>query len=447
MKQNTISFVITAVIGAVGLGSGFIIGYLLVGPYHKMYSGVQSEGEQQPQHHLRQRQTADDNNNNNNATLTAARLNQCGKTARHDPAIRKFLIEGEVSACKAVECRVDLPRVYTVYKLDPNTRINIDGQLGDTAWEQVAWTEAFVDIGGEDLPAPRFESRVKLRWDDSTLYVGAYLQELAVWANKTLHDSTIYQDNSFQILLDTAQSNHKYKEISINAMGTVADTMLTRPYMDDGEPLVFWESEMERAVHIEGPLNDPSTRNQYWTVEMAIPFKNLYEGTATHSTTPKDRETWRANFVRAEWKTDIVGGKYLKRVDAATDWWVWQSLGVANIHLPDRWGLLQFVTAPVNSTSFQPDRTWLTTNALLDVYRAEKAYKAVTGKYSAKKELLGLPPYVLSERCIRDLDIQLDWAGFRVTARSAQAFPGEASGHTRTDRLVWFGEEEGDYFR
>ena len=74
-----------------------------------------------------------------------------------------------------------------------------------------------------------------------------------------------------------------------------------------------------------------------------------------------------------------------------------------------------------------------------------QAYKAVTGRYTDKKELLRLPPYVLSQRCIRDLDIQMDWGGFRVTARPAEEFLED--GHTRTDRFVWFGDKKEDFFR
>nr|KAG5686893.1 hypothetical protein BaRGS_012441 [Batillaria attramentaria] len=110
----------------------------------------------------------------------------------------------------------------------------------------------------------------------------------------------------------------------------------------------------------------------------------------------------------------------------------------------NQWGLIQFREVAINSTTFQPDKKWVTINALLDVYRAQKAYKAVTGRYTEKKDQLHLPPYTLSKRCIRDLDIKLDWGGFRVTARPAEEFLED--GHTRTDRFVWFGEEKENFF-
>ena len=38
--------------------------------------------------------------------------------------------------------------------------------------------------------------------------------------------------------------------------------------------------------------------DKYWTVEMAIPFKQLFAGLGRDNDLPEDREIWRANFVR-----------------------------------------------------------------------------------------------------------------------------------------------------
>lgn len=39
----------------------------------------------------------------------------------------------------------------------------------------------------------------KLRWDDTHLYVGAYMEEPQVWATLTHHDSVIFNDNDFEV--------------------------------------------------------------------------------------------------------------------------------------------------------------------------------------------------------------------------------------------------------
>ena len=39
----------------------------------------------------------------------------------------------------------------------------------DGVWDLAAWSEAFVDIEGDAKPAPRFETRFKMLWDDTAL--------------------------------------------------------------------------------------------------------------------------------------------------------------------------------------------------------------------------------------------------------------------------------------
>jgi hypothetical protein len=88
------------------------------------------------------------------------------------------------------------PRSYISYKTtDPPT---IDGVLDEDAWQEVGWSEPFVDILGSSGPVPRFQTRMKMRWDDEFLYIAGALQEPDVWANVTQHDAVIFQDNDFE---------------------------------------------------------------------------------------------------------------------------------------------------------------------------------------------------------------------------------------------------------
>lgn len=280
---------------------------------------------------------------------------------------------------------------------------------------------------------------MKLRWDNTYLYIGAILQDTDIWANKSLRDTTVYEDNAFQVLLDTEQSFHKYKEIVINALGTVSDTMLTRPYLDDGEPLVLWDSNLIRAIYIDGQINNHDVPDKFWQVEMALPFKTLVAGTKVSSNPPKDKDVWRANFVRSNWETYIAAGKYQKKLDTVAEWWAWNSPGVTNIHLPNRWGLLQFRTSAVNASTFQTDEYWFAREALSEIYRAEKSYKANTGRYTDNLNRLKLLPYILSGQCMRKPQIKLNLAGFIASVNASRRDLKQIN--IRTDRYVWFGND------
>ncbi|XP_064600984.1 uncharacterized protein LOC135467150 [Liolophura sinensis] len=422
---QTILIILTAVLCVICMGGGIIIGYFLhpescnalPGTYGVQRWNLERFG--------------------NTANGVPATLIQCENQINNiEPETQSYLENCQVEACQAELCDLPIPRSYIAYHLGGET-ITIDGKLTDRAWQDVSWTEPFVDIRGEDYAIPPLLTRAKIRWNDEFLFVGGYIQDRDIWANKTLHDTTVYQDNAFQVLLDTEGSNHKYKEIVINALGTISDTMLSRPYLDDGEPLFLWESRLLRAVHVEGSLNDPTSQDSFWSVEMAIPFSDLIGGTEKSNDPPKDREVWNFNFARSHYKVEVVDDKYHKILDKAADWWVWNTPAEINIHIPDRWGLVQFRRQKVNSTTFVKDPYWEVTSALRDIYKAEHSYRAVTGRYTERVDKLNLPPYISSGRCFESPYIKVDWSGFTATVR-----PNDRDlkdGHIRTDRYLWFG--------
>ena len=50
------------------------------------------------------------------------------------------------------------------------------------------------------------------------------------------HNSPIFQkDSDFEVFVDPFGSNHHYKELEVNAINTVWNLMLNKPYDDGGE--------------------------------------------------------------------------------------------------------------------------------------------------------------------------------------------------------------------
>src|SRR5262245_6614367 len=63
------------------------------------------------------------------------------------------------------------PRSYVCYRAP--SRFNIDGRLDESVWAAASWSDAFVDIEGDNRPRPQFRTRVKMAWDDEYFYVAA----------------------------------------------------------------------------------------------------------------------------------------------------------------------------------------------------------------------------------------------------------------------------------
>jgi hypothetical protein len=220
--------------------------------------------------------------------------------------------------------------------------IRVDGRLDDAAWKRAEWTDAFVDIQGGSQPQPRFRTRAKMLWDDEYLYIGAELEEPDVWATLTEHDSVIFRDNDFEVFLNPSGDGRNYFEFEINALNTGWDLFLPKPYREGGKADNSWEIPgLKTAVAVDGTLNDPSDRDRGWTVEIAFPWRAF--GSRAPVRRPQPGDLWRVNFSRVEWQIQTGGKEYKKVPGKPEDNWVWSPQGVINMHVPERWGYVEFV--------------------------------------------------------------------------------------------------------
>jgi eukaryotic-like serine/threonine-protein kinase len=232
------------------------------------------------------------------------------------------------------------PEVYRV----PRTSevIELDGVLDDAAWDRAPWTSDFVDIEGWRKPVPPHATRAKLLWDDDYLYVGAQLDEPHLVATLTEHDSIIYRDNDFEIFIDPDRDALWYYEFEVNALGTLFDLMLDRPYREGGSAHVDWNAvALRHAVHLDGTLNDPRDTDVGWSIEFAIPWSEFREHSHV-ALPPVPGDVWKLNFSRVQWEHEVVGDAYVKVPDTREDNWVWSAQHAINMHLPRRWGLMEF---------------------------------------------------------------------------------------------------------
>jgi hypothetical protein len=326
------------------------------------------------------------------------------------------------------------PKSYVCYRA--SAPIRIDGRLDEPTWKQVPWTDAFVDIEGDRKPRPRFQTRVKMLWDDTYFYIAAELEEPHVWGTLTQHDSVIFQDNDFEVFIDPNGDNHEYYEFEINALNTGWDLLLPRPYKDGGKAVNSWEIPgLVTAVHVDGTLNDARDTDRGWTVELAFPWKVLGE-LAYQPAPPHDGDQWRVNFSRVEWRHEVVNGKYRKVAGAKEDNWVWSPQGVIDMHRPETWGYVQFSTAKTGTAPFRPDLAGPARHLLQRIYYAERRYRKEHGRWARTIEELELKQ-LGHESLAGPPQIEVTENGFEVSVPVRR--PGETAQrwHIREDSRVW----------
>ena len=326
------------------------------------------------------------------------------------------------------------PRSYLCYRA--TNAVLVDGKLGEREWGKVKWTDAFVDIEGKLRESPRFETRVKMQWDDQYFYVGAWMEEPHVWATLTRHDAVIFHDNDFEVFIDPDGDNHEYYEFEINALNTGWDLLLPKPYKDDGNALNNWEIPgLKTAVHISGSLNEPGDSDRGWSVEMAFPWKVLAE-LAHRKTPPKEGDQWRINFSRVEWKHEVVEGKYRKKDGLREDNWVWSPQGVINMHRPETWGFVQFSSLEPGKARYKPDRAQPIRMLLHQIYYAQKGFRSHHDHWASSLKELGLS--TLSHPMMRGpIKIETTDHLFQVTAKIELPDGRGQTWHIGQDAHVW----------
>ena len=218
----------------------------------------------------------------------------------------------------------------------------IDGDLTKPAWSGSPWTEDFVDIEGDLKPRPTWRTRAKMLWDDECFYFAAEMEEPRLWATLTQRDSVIWKDNDFEVFLDPSMEASNYYELEINALGTEFDLCIPRPYREGARADHGWRIEgLRTAVRLDGEPNNPQTSSCGWSVEIAMPWA-AFDRHTDSPRAPRPGDTWRVNFSRVNWDLREAEGSWEKVPGVPEHNWVWSPMGLIDMHLPPRWGEVEF---------------------------------------------------------------------------------------------------------
>ena len=167
----------------------------------------------------------------------------------------------------------------------------IDGVLDDPAWSSATPLTLVDSFDGK--PAP-LRTTVRMTWDDEALYVAFDSEDPDVWGTFTRRDDPLYTQEVVEIFIDADADGRTYDEIEVSPHNVVFDAYF--PARRQGMDL-SWDSGLQSAVKVNGTIDDPSDRDQGWTVEMKIPFARLH---AVPHLPPRPGDRWRFNLYRLD---------------------------------------------------------------------------------------------------------------------------------------------------
>lgn len=193
---------------------------------------------------------------------------------------------------------------------------------------------------------PRFNTNVKMVYDDDYLYFLGKLKEPQVWATLETDNCVIFNDNDFEIFINPDATTHNYKEIELNAFSHIWNLALNVPYGDGGyenstRVMVPGYDMLEPSTDSSWPvvksgvsvfpsdcINNPTTSpNKGWGVEVKLPLEGIIYNTTVGM--PSEGDFWRIDFSRVEWRVLVneTSGEYYKDPRYPNeDNWVWQEV-------------------------------------------------------------------------------------------------------------------------
>lgn len=268
-----------------------------------------------------------------------------------------------------------VPEAYVAYKT--SEALTIDGKADEASWEKSKWTKNFIDIEGDKIP--KYQTNVKMLWDENNVYFFAELKEPHIWGNLKKRDTIIFYNNDFEIFIDPDGDTYNYYELEFNVLNTLWDLFLTRPYREGNAVLNDWDANgIKSAVYIDGTLNNPNDVDKKWSIEIAIPLQ-VFKTSYFQKIDLKDH-FWRINFSRVNWDFQLENGRYQRKKNADGKFaheynWVWSPQGVISMHQPETWGYVYFSSEEAgNNVTFTIPKDEKIKWKLYELYRAQKTY-------------------------------------------------------------------------
>ena len=236
-----------------------------------------------------------------------------------------------------------IPKKYTINYSE--SEINIDGRDDESQWKKAKETSDFIDISNDVKPLQK--TYMKMLWDKDNLYIYVRLFEKHIWGDITERDAVIFKNNDFEVFVKPTHVTNYYGELEINALGTVWDLLLDKPYRLGGKANTKWNiKNLKSEVFISGTINNPTDEDNYWSCEISIPLNEILKINGPNYENVKSGDIWRANFSRVQWEHDLIDGKYSRKKEnnkLKREYnWVWTRQGQINMHIPENWGFIYF---------------------------------------------------------------------------------------------------------
>ncbi|HCG77412.1 TPA: hypothetical protein DEW49_05920 [bacterium] len=184
-------------------------------------------------------------------------------------------------------------------------KIKVDGLLDEPVWQRAETLNFIIPVTHKK---PQSKTEAKLLWDKDYLYVGFKAYDKDIWSYFKQRDSRTCDEDVLEIFIKPDPAKDPYYNFEINALNTVYDAFNVKRGAGGGDHHRWsrWDCQgLRSAVVIKGTLNDPKDVDEYWQLEVAIPFANL---PTLKGKTPEVGDTWLFHLARYDYSVYLPEG-------------------------------------------------------------------------------------------------------------------------------------------
>lgn len=211
--------------------------------------------------------------------------------------------------------------------------LTIDGKLDEPEWQH-SDVITFHIPGSLKNPVSITEARIL--WDDQFLYVGFRAYDKEIRSQLTRRDANTCQEDVLEIFIKPSDKIITYYNFEINALGTVYDAMNFKRNQNEAEhrKASIWNCDgLKIAVFVKGKINNRDGEDEFWQLEVAIPFSKL---PSLAGKAPKIGEQWKFHLARYDHSVYLSKGQELSSS---------ANLSIVSFHYIEEWNTLKFARA------------------------------------------------------------------------------------------------------
>ncbi|MCM8805867.1 MAG: carbohydrate-binding family 9-like protein [Candidatus Omnitrophica bacterium] len=238
-----------------------------------------------------------------------------------------FLIFFPVWAfCQGIQDEKTMPEILC---RSTTGEIKIDGNLDESDWKNAESVE-FVKIISLEKPVSR--TIAYCLYDRKYLYVAFKCYDRDIWATYQKRDQPLYQEDVVEIFFKPDFSKDSYYEFEFSPKNIILDAFVGKRALAGNMFFRFaqWNCiGLKSSVKIKGTLNDWSDIDDYWTIEIAIPFQSL----PSIKKIPEKGDIWLFNLARYDYSIYVEDGMELVTAGRITKF---------DLHRYQEWCFLKF---------------------------------------------------------------------------------------------------------